>query len=77
MSDQIPTFGLSDEWLTAIGAVVVQWSVLEWILTSHIRALLRQPKAHHLAPEHLRIPFDDRLRLYRKLAPFFLHRECA
>jgi hypothetical protein len=71
MADDIPDRGLSHDWLIVIGALIIQWSVFDAVLTSHMRNLLAQPRATHLRPKHLRIPFTRRLGLYRKLAPLF------
>jgi len=69
--EEFPNFGLSDDWLIAIGALIVQWSVFDWLLASHVRALLRQPQAEHYRPDHMQMGAARRLRLYRKLAPIF------
>jgi len=70
MSD-IPRDGLPNDWLILIGAVIAQWSQLEWTLNSHISTMLDQPQAAHVRPPHLRIPLNRRIALYRKLAPLF------
>lgn len=70
-AEEFPNFGLSDDWLIAIGALIVQWSVFDWLLAGHVRTLLHQPKSAHLRPRHLQMGAAGRLKLYRKLAPIF------
>jgi hypothetical protein len=71
MTEEYPTFGLSYDWLVAIGCIVVQWSALESALNSHLRTLLHQPAAESHRPKHLSFPFSKRIDLYSKVAPIF------
>ena len=70
-SDGFPSFGLSEEWLTAIGALIVQWSVFEATLTGHLTVMLKDARSIAFRPKHLKIPFNRRLNIYGELAPLF------
>lgn len=67
--DDFPSFGLSNEWLIAIGAIVVQWAAFEQTLTGHLRTLIGQPEASGERPNNLRMGAGKRLALFAKLAP--------
>jgi hypothetical protein len=74
---ETPNFGLSDDWLKLMAALIVQWSAFEWTLTFHIRLFLHQPRAADLRPKHLHLPVNRRLALYDKLAPLFFSDSAA